>query len=348
VARLRVGVLGLSHDHVWQNLTGLAAGELGQLVAAADPDPQLRQRLTGTYGNVEVHATYDELLGRADVEAVFVFADNRTSAELGVRALGRGLPVMIEKPMAADLAGADALLAAERAAGVPLMINWPTAWRPALRHGIVLVHSGAVGRPVQLSYRGGHAGPRQFGCSAQFCDWLYDPTRNGGGVLIDYCGYGAILCRTILGQPLSVTAASVRLGKDAVAAEDNAIVVLRYPRALGLIEVSWTQVGEEPAFAMIVYGDSGTLIVHQPKSAREGQQAGTGAVQLVTAEKSELIVPPPLPADQRDGPTYFLTRVREGQAIEGVCAAEVGRDAQEVMAAALRSSATGQHVTLRS
>src|SRR5439155_4337557 len=91
---------------------------------------------------------------------VFVFADNRTSAELGLRALGRGLPVMIEKPMAADLAGADALLAAGRATGLPLMVNWPTAWRPVLRHGLALVRSGAVGEPVQLSHRRCHAGPR--------------------------------------------------------------------------------------------------------------------------------------------------------------------------------------------
>ena len=47
-------------------------------------------------------------------DAVLLFADNRASSEWGVRALGRGLPVMVEKPMAADLGGADALLGAAR------------------------------------------------------------------------------------------------------------------------------------------------------------------------------------------------------------------------------------------
>jgi predicted dehydrogenase len=347
MAPLRVGVLGLGHDHVWGNLAALATGELGQLVAAADPDPRLRERLTRTYGGVDVHASYDALLARTDLDAAFVFADNRTSAELGARALGRGLPVMIEKPMAADLAGADALLSAARAAGLCLMINWPTAWRPALRHGLDLVRSGAVGEPVQVSHRGGHAGPREFGCSAQFCDWLYDPARNGGGALIDYCGYGAILCRTVLGQPLAVTAVAAHLRKEGLTAEDNAIVVLRYARALGLLEASWTQIGGEPAFAVIVYGDRGTLIVHQPRPGREGQPVGEGTIQLVTGERSEFIDPPALPADQRNGPACFLSRVRDGQPVEGLCAPEVGRDAQEVLTAALRSSATGQQVVLR-
>ena len=346
MARLRVGVLGLSHDHVWPNLAAVAASDLGRLVGAADPDPRLRERLERAHGDAQTHATYDALLERTDLDAVFVFADNRTSAELGRRALGRGLPVMIEKPMAADLGGADALLAAGRATGLPLMVNWPTAWRPALRHGLALVRSGAVGEPVQLSHRGGHAGPREFGCSPQFCDWLYDPGRNGGGALVDYCGYGAILCRTVLGRPVAITAVASRLRKEGLAAEDNAVVVLRYPRALGLLEASWTQIGGEPAFALIVYGDRGTLVVHQPRAVREGQKVDSGRVQLVTGDRSELVDPPALAADERDGPTYFLSRVAAGRPVNGLCAPEVGRDAQEVIAAALRSAATGREVTL--
>jgi predicted dehydrogenase len=346
MARLRIGILGLSHDHVWDNLTALATSDLGRVVAAADPDPRLRARIGGLHAGVQVHETYDALLERTDLDGVLVFADNRTSAELGIEALARGLPVMLEKPMAADLAGAEALLAAARAARAPLMINWPTAWRPALRHGLALVASGAVGEPVQVSHRGGHAGPREFGCSAQFTDWLYDPHRNGGGALVDYCGYGAILCRTLLGRPAAVTAVAAHLRKDGLAAEDNAVVVLRYPRALGLLEASWTQIGAEPALAMIVYGDAGSLLVHQPRPTRAGRTAGAGKVQLVTGDHGEWIDPPALPADERDGPTYFLTRLGDGRPVEGLCAPEVGRDVQEVLAAALRSSATGREVTL--
>ena len=204
--------------------------------------------------------------------------------------------------MAADLAGAEALLAASRAAGQPLMVNWPTAWRPAIRHGLTLVRSGAVGQPVQLSHRGGHAGPREFGCSPQFCDWLYDPARNGGGALVDYCGYGAILCHAILGRPAAVTAVSARLRKEDLPAEDNAIVILRYPRALAVLEASWTQIGGEPAFGMIVYGDAGTVLVHQPRLTREGQRVAAGQVQLVTRDGSQWIEPPPLPADEQRRP----------------------------------------------
>jgi predicted dehydrogenase len=344
--RLRIGVLGLSHDHVWGNLGAIAAGDLGRVVAAAEPAPRLRERFGQDHGVADLYSAYDALLERRDLDTVLVFADNRVSAELGARALERGLPVMVEKPMAADLAGAESLLAAARTTGLPLMVNWPSAWRPALRHGLELGRAGCVGEPVQLSHRGGHAGPREFGCSPEFSAWLYDPERNGGGALIDYCGYGAVLARVLLGQPSAVTAVSARLRKPDLPAEDAAVVVLRYPRALALLEASWTQIGGQPAFGMIVYGDTGTLIVHQPRATRDGQLAGPGRIELVSATGSETIEPPPLPPSERDGPTYFLTCLRTGRPVEGLCAPDVGRDVQEVLEAGLRASATGREVPL--
>ena len=345
-ARLRVGVLGLHHDHVWQNLAAVATGDVGRLVAVAEPSPRLRERVGKEHAGVDVHSTYDALLERSDLDAVLIFTDKRAGAELGVWALQRGLPVLVEKPMAADLAGAEALLAAARAGRQALMVNWPTAWRPAIRHGLALVRAGRVGEPVQLNHRGGHAGPREFGCSPEFSEWLYDPSRNGGGALVDYCGYGAVLARTLLGRPRAVTAVAARLRKPDLRAEDSAVVVLHYPRALALLEASWNQVGGEPAFGMVVYGDAGTLIVHQPRATHEGQRVGPGRVEIVTAAGSEIVEPPPLPSDERDGPTYFLTCLRAGRPIEGLCAPDVGRDVQEVLEAALRASATARDVEL--
>ena len=59
-----------------------------------------------------------------------------------------------------------------------------------------------------------------------------------------------------------------------------------------------------------------------------------------------MIEPPPLPVEERDGASYFLSRVRDGTPIEGLCAPAIGRDVQEVVEAALRSSAEGRRVPL--
>src|SRR5947209_19757211 len=106
MARLNVGVLGLSHDHVWGNLAALAAGHHGRLVAAADPDAGLRDRLRALHGAAATHDPFDAVLERRNLPAVPVFSANRPSAELGLRPLAHRLPVMPEQPMAADLGGA--------------------------------------------------------------------------------------------------------------------------------------------------------------------------------------------------------------------------------------------------
>jgi hypothetical protein len=60
-----------------------------------------------------------------------------------------------------------------------------------------------------------------------------------------------------------------------------------------------------------------------------------------------MVEPPSLPADATDGPTYFLTRVRDRRPIEGLLSPMLGRDVQEVLAAALWSSSSGREVTLK-
>jgi hypothetical protein len=42
---VRVGVLGLSHDHVWGNFDDLLAAGGAVVVAAADADPSLRSKM---------------------------------------------------------------------------------------------------------------------------------------------------------------------------------------------------------------------------------------------------------------------------------------------------------------
>ena len=42
--KIRVGVLGMTHDHIWSNLRDLKASSLGELVAAADPNQELLEK----------------------------------------------------------------------------------------------------------------------------------------------------------------------------------------------------------------------------------------------------------------------------------------------------------------
>ncbi len=211
--KYRVGVLGMSHDHVWGNLQCLIESDEGELVAAADPHEELREQVK-KMGCEKVYSDYYEMLDNEKLDAVYIFSDNRESAILAQEALGRGLHVMVEKPMAATAQLASRMRGAAKAAGKVLMINWPIAWTPAMRALKPLLEEGTIGRVLELKWRNGPSmGPLAYNKgddvltgAEKGSEWWHQ-SAPGGGVLLDYCCYGACLSRLLIGP---ATAASGR------------------------------------------------------------------------------------------------------------------------------------------
>ncbi|MCC7355254.1 MAG: Gfo/Idh/MocA family oxidoreductase [Anaerolineae bacterium] len=334
--KLRVGILGMSHDHLWGNLRALVNSERGELVAAADPNPPLLEKVQQEYQCPQVYATYDELLARDDLDAVYIFADNATGAALAAQAAARGLHVLTEKPMSATLAQANQMLAAARTAGVQLMVNWPTAWGAAFAHAMTLAQRGEIGRIYQTHYRSAHAGPKEVGCSTYFYNWLYDPKLNGAGALMDYCCYGAALAAYLLGLPSRVTGVAGRLVKEYMTVDDNAVLLMEYPHAISVTMASWTQIGHLTSYVPTIYGSEGTLVVERKRLLLADRQHPDGQEVPV----------PELGADERNATEYFLSRIADGRPIEGLCSPTVGRDAQEILEAGLLSAQRGQAISL--
>jgi predicted dehydrogenase len=335
--KIRIGVLGLSHDHVWGNLRDLAACEDGELVAVAEPHPALREQAR-SYGLENSYDDYSNMLDGERLDAVYIFGDNLRGAQLAEDAATRGLHVLIEKPMAATYAGAARMRGAARAAGVQLMVNWPIMWWPAVQHAFALIEQGRIGEVWQVNYRSAHGGPRELGCSTHFAEWLYDPRRNGAGALMDYCCYGAALTCALLGLPSRVTAVSARLAKADLPSEDNAVLVMQHARALSTSTASWTQQGDMTSYEPMIYGTRGTLYIRD-----HGQ-----ALWYADAEQKngvQLDVPA-LPPGARTSAEYFLAHIRSGKPITGLCGADVSLMAQEVLEAGILAAAEGRSVSL--
>jgi predicted dehydrogenase len=335
--KLRVGVLGLSHDHIWDNLKALAGCSQGVLVAAADPHPQLLQRIKHEYGCQQLFSDYEKLLDQVELDAVYIYSDNRESAQLAELAARRGLHIMLEKPMAATLAGAKAAYQAAQQAGVALMVNWPFYWWPQLQFALKLIEQGLLGQIWQVNYRAAHSGPREEGCDTLFSEWLYDPERNGAGALMDYCGYGAALSCHLLGLPSQVTAVRANLLKADLPAEDNAILIMHYSKALSTSTASWTQIGHLTSYVPTFYGSEGTLVV-QPD----------GQVWLATRQKpdGELLNVPPPPPGYTNSAEFFLGHLVRNEPIKGLCSSELGLMVQQVLETALLSVQQAKTITL--
>ncbi len=343
----RIGLLGLVHDHIWHHVPELVQRP-DVVLAAADPHPPLLEKIRREYGVERTYLSYEELLDKERPEAVLVYLPNGAKAEVVEMAANRGIHIWLEKPFAARLAQAERMLAAARANGVLLMVNWPTAWHPAIVHALELARQGVVGEIFQVRVRMGHTGPKEYGCSEYFWRWLYDRHLNGAGAYIDYCCYGANIIRYLLGQPTRVMAMAGRLQKTYITVDDNAVLLTRHHHAIGIAEASWTQVGQRPTGGPIIYGSDGVIIVHREGGTREGHVVRTGQVEVITRQKpqGEIIDPPELPVGRRSATEFFLRALETGEPITGLCSDLIARDTQEILEAGLIAIETGQEVSL--
>lgn len=334
-AVIRIGIMGLCHDHVWSFIAHAAHLADVAIVAAADADEQLRRKAT----DAGVSTTFSDpytMLADTTLDAVAIFGDNRTGPAYGIAAAKRGLHIFVEKPLAADYAGAVALYGAAKQAGVVLMVNWPVAWWPSVQHAIALVKRGKIGNLFQVNYRAAHAGPRENGCDPQFVEWLYDPYRNGAGVIMDYCCYGAALTCMLLGLPAKVSTMAGRLRKHDLPAEDNAVLIMQHATALSTATASWTQIGHMTSYEPTFYGDKGTLMASNGKLYFSDAENDRGTVMRV----------PVLPATMQDPVAHFAAVIRGEVPLIELCNAETALMAQQVLSAGIISVNTGTVVAL--
>ncbi len=334
----RIGVVGLTHDHVWGNLENIASLENAELAAVADPNQPLLDRVTKDYG-CATYADYREMIDRESLDIAYIFCDNAEGADAGSWSAAQGLHVMVEKPMAATLEGAERLIAAADKAGVRLMINWPVVWRPQVQAALKIATSPEFGTVWQLTHRAGHGGP-EAECSCYFAEWILDPKRNGAGAIVDLCSYGINMAQALMGRPEQVMCVAGKRYEPALPVEDNAIVVMSYPQAMATAEGVWGQVGQPTTgYLATIWGTHGSVTLGP---GRGGRLWTTTAEQPTSVE----ITPPGPAPHMANGTAHFLWALETGSELHPLCRPAVCRGTQEVLDAAIRSAKEGTSVTL--
>lgn len=108
---LRLGLVGCGR--IAERGYVAAAGDLPdlELVAVADPDAERAKQVAALTGGAQVFPGVEELVGSGRIDALVVAAPAASHEEVATVAARAGLPSLIEKPPAADLAGALALAA---------------------------------------------------------------------------------------------------------------------------------------------------------------------------------------------------------------------------------------------
>ncbi|MDQ6674035.1 MAG: Gfo/Idh/MocA family oxidoreductase [Chloroflexota bacterium] len=286
-SRYHVAVIGLAHMHVNELMRRFAELPDVEMVAVADTGkPELNQSSPSTrahtlsvaqseIGISHTYADYRELLEREKPDIVLLCPELSKTAGIGEVVASHGAHIVTEKPLTASLADAHRLVRATRAAGVLLMVNWPSAWSGALRRMHQLVQAGEAGDVLQVHTRMGSGGPFATGAAhpgvrdlvtplneaEKAATWWYDAAL-GGGAYLDYCCYGAALACWFFGKPPEFAfGVRANLASRFGTADDTGILVMEFDTGVALAEATWNSVDLGGLYGPVVYGSTATLSV---------------------------------------------------------------------------------------
>jgi predicted dehydrogenase len=144
MTRLRVAIAGagIGRQHA------AAFRELSQrfdVVALCEPVAERRDAVAAEFGIAHTMASFEELIGRADVDVVDICTPQHLHARQVKDALAAGKHVICEKPVAGSLAQCDELIAAERASGKRVMPIYQYRFGVGLQKLLHLVDRGVTG-----------------------------------------------------------------------------------------------------------------------------------------------------------------------------------------------------------
>jgi predicted dehydrogenase len=182
--------------------------------------------------------SFDELLStEPDVVIVAVIHDEL--APLTERALAAGAHVLVEKPAGLGSEQVERLSKAASVAGRSVKVGFNHRFHPAIADLAREVHSGEHGELMHLRARYGHGGRPGYDR-----EWRTDPSRSGGGELIDQGMHLLDLTHWLAGA-LPLHSALLRTHFWDTPVEDNAALILGERESRdgpwAMLHVTWTE-----------------------------------------------------------------------------------------------------------
>jgi len=340
---LRLGIIGLSHDHVHAVFQNSANPDI-EIVGIAESDTALVTRYVNQYhlDRKNIYSSIGELIEKAKPEAVSAFSSISDHINVVRICAPQKIHVMVEKPLAINFAQAKEMNDLAQKWGIEIITNYETTWYPVTKDAYTkTIEEKMIGEPRKIVVHDGHKGPIEIGCSKEFTNWLTDPDLNGGGAIIDFGCYGADLISYFMNgeRPVSVTAITQQIKPDIYPkVDDEATIIVTYPKMQGIIQASWNWPVSRKD--MEIYGQTGYIItsdnVHM--KVRTSEQAQE---QLLTIGNEKAIA---------QNPFSFFASVVRGKiklAPNDPSSLSLNVVAMEILDSAVQSAKSGKTIYLK-
>jgi predicted dehydrogenase len=144
MSELRFGIIGTGF---WSRYQLAAWGEVpgARCVALCNRTREKAEALGREFGISAIYADAEEMLRLEKLDFVDIITDVGAHARFTALSAKHGVPVICQKPLASSLAEAEQMIAACRAAGVPLSVHENWRWQTPIRELKRLLATGAIG-----------------------------------------------------------------------------------------------------------------------------------------------------------------------------------------------------------
>lgn len=176
----------------------------------------------------EVFPSLDDMLGKVTPDGVIVATPTDLHEEHALACIGRGIPVLIEKPVAADLESAERIAEAVERSGAAALVGHVRRHSPVIQAAKKAIGEGLLGEPVSMA---------ALWCLPKPPEYYDKPWRRGagGGPVLTNLSHDIDIMRHLMGEVAEVRSmlSPSRRGHDG---EDGAAALLRFESgALGTI-----------------------------------------------------------------------------------------------------------------
>jgi predicted dehydrogenase len=145
---------------------------------------------------------------------------------------------------------------------------------------------------------------------------------------------------------VAATALKANLTSTYGDAEDNAVIAVRFPSALAILEGTWTTWHTGVSGGPIVYGTRGTLVANQRQLP--GRERPTAVVEVYTTrghgmgEPDEIVEGDPLPAGRATLAEELIHHLETGEPLHPTLDMDRNLEIMAILDAGIRSAASGQ------
>ncbi|MER3488762.1 MAG: gfo/Idh/MocA family oxidoreductase [Meiothermus sp.] len=352
----KVAGINFDHMHMGDLLRLVHAHPNAEIVGIADQDPARMARAIENFAipRERVYTDFRKCLEETQPDVVILCPSTAQHADYVEWVAPYGVHVLVEKPFAHSLEGADRMIAAMAKGGGRMVINWPLVWYPSHRTAKRLLDEGAIGEVLEVHFYDGNRGPLyHLADKVEVTEeevrrekphsWWYKKA-SGGGSLLDYLGYGVTIGTWYHGgrAPLEVT--TTVWGGEGLEVDEHSVTVCRYACGLSKYETRWGTFTDpwvtqpQPKCGFVLVGTDGTLSSYDYEPV----------VRVQTRKRREIHE---IPVDTLQAPHHnpihhFLHCLETGEPVIGPLDPKLCRVGQQIVDSAVLSAQEKRTVKL--